>query len=219
MSERKPCRASEMKWKSLRRRLWIISNWNPFNTIADGMSNIFADAWRVWIAYRKCMKTTWKYLKVSWGASPYYEYHRSFNDTSKLCTGRTIVFAQTSGISLEGHVMLFTGDVQHNWLDVWLCWNQILVLCNILWVFQFIRNMSKQDAYLKRIPLYEQALSQVMRNIRVARRKFMPKAQVVHYAAHLCNVTTSMLDFLTLHSKYPKSWPETMENFEIVIES
>lgn len=36
----------------------------------------------------------------------------------KILEGRTIVFAQASGVSLEGHVMLFTGDVQHNWLDV-----------------------------------------------------------------------------------------------------
>lgn len=47
----------------------------------------------------------------------------------------------------------------------------------------------------------------------------MPKAQVVHYAGHLCKVTTSMLDFLTLHSEYPKSWPENLDKFEIVIES
>lgn len=31
---------------------------------------------------------------------------------------RTLVFAPCSGVSLEGHVMLFTGDVQRNWLDV-----------------------------------------------------------------------------------------------------
>lgn len=59
----------------------------------------------------------------------------------------------------------------------------------------------------------------MLRQIQVARRKFMPKAQVVHYAEHLCKVTTSMLDYLTTHSAYPKSWPENLENFEIVIES
>lgn len=32
--------------------------------------------------------------------------------------GRTVVFARTSGVSLDGHVMLSTEDVQHNWLDV-----------------------------------------------------------------------------------------------------
>lgn len=31
---------------------------------------------------------------------------------------RILVFAPFTGISLDGHVMLFTGDVKHNWLDV-----------------------------------------------------------------------------------------------------
>ncbi len=61
-------------------------------------------------------------------------------------------------------------------------------------------------------------MSQVLREIRIARRKFMPKAQVVHYASQLTKVTTSMLDYLTFH-KYPKSWPESLKDFEIVIES
>lgn len=32
--------------------------------------------------------------------------------------GRVVVFAQKSGVSLDGHVMLFTGDVQYTWLEV-----------------------------------------------------------------------------------------------------
>lgn len=47
----------------------------------------------------------------------------------------------------------------------------------------------------------------------------MPKAQVVNYAAQLRKVTTSMLDYLTFHSSYPKSWPESLAEYEIVIES
>lgn len=87
-----------------------------------------------------------------------------------------------------------------------------------LYLFQFIKNISKQDDYLKLIPSYELALSQVLLEIRIARRKFMPKAQVVHYASQLTKVTTSMLDYLTFH-KYPKSWPDSLRDFEIVIES
>lgn len=33
-------------------------------------------------------------------------------------SGRTIVFAQVSAVSLDGNVMLSTEDVQRNWLDV-----------------------------------------------------------------------------------------------------
>lgn len=165
-------------------------------------------------------------LHIHYTASSHTDGIQRINSpkTCQMYAGRTIVFAQTSGVSLDGHVMLFTGDVQHNWLDVCLCtridFNYFFPNNFLDFSFmQFIRNIPKQDAYLQRIPLYEQALSQVLRNIRVARRKFMPKAQVVHYAAHLCKVTTSMLDYLTVHSKYPKSWPEDLANFEIVIES
>lgn len=36
---------------------------------------------------------------------------------------RILVFAPFTGISLDGHVMLFTGDVKHNWIDVsWVGW-------------------------------------------------------------------------------------------------
>lgn len=34
---------------------------------------------------------------------------------------RILVFAPFTGISLDGHVMLFTGDVKHNWIDVSRC--------------------------------------------------------------------------------------------------
>lgn len=85
-------------------------------------------------------------------------------------------------------------------------------------ILQFIRNISKQDDYLQRIPSYESALSQVLRDIHIARRKFMPKAQVVNYADQLRKVTTSMLDYLT-YNKYPKTWPESLKDFELVIES
>lgn len=32
--------------------------------------------------------------------------------------GRTLVFAHFTGISLDGHIMLNSGEVRHNWLDV-----------------------------------------------------------------------------------------------------
>lgn len=59
----------------------------------------------------------------------------------------------------------------------------------------------------------------MLRGIRISRRKFMPKAQVIHYATYLRKVTTSMLDYLTQYSNYPKTWPTDLSNFEIVIES
>lgn len=87
-----------------------------------------------------------------------------------------------------------------------------------MYFFQFIRNIPKHDVYLKRIPAYEIALSQVLRDIKIGRRKFMPKAQAGDYAGHLRKVTTTLLDYLST-KKYPKSWPESLSEYEIVIES
>ncbi|XP_037934436.1 T-cell activation inhibitor, mitochondrial [Teleopsis dalmanni] len=112
---------------------------------------------------------------------------------------RTVVFASFTGVSLEGHVMLFTGDVLNNWLD-------------------FIKKIPRQDVFLKKVPRYENTLSQVLRNIRVGRRKFMPKQQAVEYAGHLVKLTTNLGDYLS-RNKYPKSWPESLNEYEIVIES
>lgn len=126
--------------------------------------------------------------------------HKMHPDEMNCLKGRTIVFACISGVSLDGHIMLSTEDVQHNWLDLF-------------------KNIPQQDEYLHHIPDYERALSQVLRGIKVSRRKFMPKAHVVHYSSYLRKVTTSMLDYLTKYAHYPASWPTDLSNFEIVIES
>uniref|UniRef100_A0A182NF04 T-cell activation inhibitor, mitochondrial n=1 Tax=Anopheles dirus TaxID=7168 RepID=A0A182NF04_9DIPT len=112
---------------------------------------------------------------------------------------RTLVFAAFTGVSLEGHVMLFTGDVQRNWLEL-------------------IKTIDKHDSYLGKLPAYEYALSQVLRNIRIGRRKFMPKAQAMAYASHLRKITTALLDYLG-KSKFPKTWPTDLSQFELVVES
>lgn len=117
----------------------------------------------------------------------------------KTLRNRVVVFAPFTGISLEGHVMLFTGDVQNNWID-------------------FIKNIPQHDAYLKVVPVYEQTLSQVLRSIQIGRRKFMPKQQARGYANYLMKVTTSLNDYLS-KQLYPKHWPQTLKEFIIVVES
>uniref|UniRef100_A0A336M257 CSON010661 protein n=1 Tax=Culicoides sonorensis TaxID=179676 RepID=A0A336M257_CULSO len=113
--------------------------------------------------------------------------------------GRTVVFASFTGVSLEGDIMLFTGDVSTNWLEL-------------------IKNLPKHDIYLTKIPAYEYALSQILLQIKVARRKFMPKAQAAAYTSHLRKVTTSLLDYLSVR-KYPTTWPESLSDYELVVES
>lgn len=36
----------------------------------------------------------------------------------EVLKNRTLVFANDTGISVEGNVMLNSGEVRHNWLDV-----------------------------------------------------------------------------------------------------
>lgn len=117
----------------------------------------------------------------------------------KNLKGRVVVFAPFTGISLEGHVMLFTGDVLNNWIE-------------------FLKNIPQHDTFLKKIPIYENTLSQVLRKIKIGRRKFMPKQQAVEYAGHLMKVTTTLGDYLSVN-KFPKSWPDSLLEYEIVIES
>ncbi|EDV96760.1 T-cell activation inhibitor, mitochondrial [Drosophila grimshawi] len=119
--------------------------------------------------------------------------------TLETLKNRIVVFALFTGISLEGQVMLFTGDVQNNWID-------------------FIKNIPQHDVYLKVVPVYEVTLSQVLRGIQIGRRKFMPKQQARGYTNYLSKVTTSLSDYLS-KQHYPASWPATLEEFTIVVES
>lgn len=66
--------------------------------------------------------------------------------------------------------------------------------------------------------MYENTLSQVLRDIQIARRKFMPKTLAQNYSSHLSKVITNILDFLT-KNKFPETWPESLRNYELVVES
>lgn len=112
---------------------------------------------------------------------------------------RTLVFANDTGISLEGNVMLNSGEVRHNWLDL-------------------IKNIEKYDVVLLRLPAFEKAVSQVLLDIKVGRRKFMPKVMVSQYERQLRQLTTTLSDYRGRRS-YPKVWPVDLSTYEIVIEA
>ncbi|KAL1506243.1 hypothetical protein ABEB36_005639 [Hypothenemus hampei] len=117
----------------------------------------------------------------------------------KNLENQVLIFSYFTGISLDGHLMLFSGEVRHNWLD-------------------FIKNIRKHKAALGRVPYYEKSLSHVLRGIKVKRRKFMPDMKVSEYETNLKQLTTSISDYFG-RNRYPKIWPTTLENFEIVVES
>jgi Domain of unknown function (DUF4461) len=66
--------------------------------------------------------------------------------------------------------------------------------------------------------MYENTLSQVLLDIKIARRKFMPKTLAKNYSSHLSKVITNILDYLG-KNKFPETWPETLRDFELVVES
>lgn len=70
------------------------------------------------------------------------------NDMKQL-ENQILVISYFTGISLDGHIMLFSGEVRHNWLD-------------------FIKNIRKHKSALGRVPYYEKSLSHVLRNMKVS---------------------------------------------------
>ncbi|XP_015606469.1 T-cell activation inhibitor, mitochondrial isoform X2 [Cephus cinctus] len=112
---------------------------------------------------------------------------------------RTLVFANDTGINLEGNVMLNSGEVRHNWLDL-------------------IKNVRKHDVVLLRLPAFEKAVSTVLLGIKVGRRKFMPKIMVGQYESQLRQLTTTLSDYRGRRN-YPSTWPSDLSAYEIVIET
>ncbi|XP_028128065.2 T-cell activation inhibitor, mitochondrial isoform X2 [Diabrotica virgifera virgifera] len=113
---------------------------------------------------------------------------------------RVLIFSSFfTGVSLDGHIMLYSGEVRHNWLD-------------------FLKNIDRYDAALKRIPAFEKSLSHVLRKIKIGRRKFMPKIVAGQYENNLRQITTSLSDYIGL-KPFPVEWPSSLENFEIVVET
>ncbi|XP_067007354.2 T-cell activation inhibitor, mitochondrial [Anabrus simplex] len=112
--------------------------------------------------------------------------------------GRTLMFGNDTGVSLDGHIMLNSGEVRHNWLDL-------------------LKNLPKHDHALLRIPAFEKAVSRVLRDIQVVRRKFQPKVMAGHYENQLRRLTTSLSDYQG-RLGYPKNWPDKLDEFELVVE-
>ncbi|KAI5736919.1 hypothetical protein M8J76_008479 [Diaphorina citri] len=121
------------------------------------------------------------------------------NTTGVVLDGRYLVFGNTTGVVLDGTIVLNSGEVRHNWLD-------------------FIKNYWKDDQVLRTVPACEKAVSRVLRDIKIARRKFQPKKIVKDYENNLRRMTTSLSDYQGRYG-YPKSWPMELSDYELVIES
>ncbi|XP_063975280.1 T-cell activation inhibitor, mitochondrial isoform X2 [Diachasmimorpha longicaudata] len=124
---------------------------------------------------------------------------RHHPEQMEILRERTLVFANDTGISSEGNVLLNSGEVRHNWLDM-------------------IRNIPKHDLILRRLPAFEKAVSRVLLDIKIGRRKFMPKVMVGQYEHQLRQLTTTLSDYRG-RPGYPKTWPSSLGSYELVIEA
>ncbi|KAL4716371.1 hypothetical protein ACJJTC_006733 [Scirpophaga incertulas] len=113
--------------------------------------------------------------------------------------GRTIVLGQFTGVSLDGDVFLNIIDVRNEWLSL-------------------IKKVSQEDSALTTIPNYEKALSSVLRDIHICRRKYMPKVSAHQYCNHLRQLITSIGDFYGRGNKFPDSIPKSLSKYQIVVE-
>ncbi|KAK7605416.1 hypothetical protein V9T40_007274 [Parthenolecanium corni] len=117
----------------------------------------------------------------------------------KTLKGRSLVFGRDTGISMDGHVLLNSGEVRHNWLD-------------------FIKKIPEEDAVLVTLPSFEKSVSRVLRDINVVRRKFQPQTMAKKYENNLKRLTTALSDHVGRYG-YPKDWPEYLSDYDLVVET
>jgi len=120
-----------------------------------------------------------------------------YPEVQPIVRGRTIVFGKDSGVALAGQIVLYSGEVRNNWLNV-------------------VKTAPKAEKLLATMPLNEKALSMALRGIRVQSNP----GQIVmieDYRTRLRKLVTSLGDFRT-RKNFPTSWPEDMSNYQISVE-
>ncbi|XP_044752286.1 T-cell activation inhibitor, mitochondrial [Coccinella septempunctata] len=191
---------------SLKLRNWLHKNHHKAKILVDKSKPLTEEVRRL----QENIRDKWDLLDIRWNCGWNETHYRgclqSFMalagqhpEAMHQLKGKVLVFAPFTGISLDGHIMLNSAEVRHNWLEL-------------------IKNISTYDSVLSRIPNFEKAVSQVLRNIRIGRRKFMFKIMAGEYERNLLQITTSMSDYLS-YRKFPKSWPDSLQNFELVVEN
>ncbi|XP_037726862.1 T-cell activation inhibitor, mitochondrial [Drosophila subpulchrella] len=111
---------------------------------------------------------------------------------------RYVVFAPYTGISLEGDVMLFSGDSPLGWLA-------------------FLAEMRLHEEQLKLVPLYEKALSAVLLGIRIERRKVPePGCEARAYAGSLKRVIRAVSEHLKLEESV-QELPASLQDHQLAI--
>ncbi|KAH8324979.1 hypothetical protein KR074_004014, partial [Drosophila pseudoananassae] len=133
----------------------------------------------------------------------YYDCLRDLKDITDTqadnpLRDRVVVFAPYTGISLEGDVMLFSGDAADGWLD-------------------FLAEMGLHEEQLKLVPLYERALSAVLLGIQIARRQSSePGSEARAYAESLKRVIRAVSEHLKL-AESVDDLPKTLQHHQLAV--
>ncbi|KAH8287279.1 hypothetical protein KR054_005152 [Drosophila jambulina] len=117
----------------------------------------------------------------------------------RVLGNRYVVFAPYTGISLEGDVMLFSGDAPSSWL-------------------RFLsKQMRLHEEQLRLVPLYEKALSAVLLGIQIERRRAPePGCEARAYAESLRRVIRAVSEHLKLEESV-RELPATLQDHQLVV--
>ena len=121
-----------------------------------------------------------------------------YPEVREIVKGRTIVFGKNSGVSISGQIILYSGEVRNNWLNV-------------------IKTTPDSDKLLLSLPMWQKTLSQALRGIEIV----TDPAHIVMVGDHrigLRQLVTAVGDYKTRRS-LPSNWPEDMSCFKLGVES
>jgi len=121
-----------------------------------------------------------------------------YPEVRQIVGGRTIVFGKNSGVSINGEIILYSGEVRNNWLNV-------------------IKTTPDSDKLLLSLPMWQKTLSEALRGIEIVTNP----AHIVMVGDHrigLRQLVTAVGDYKTRRS-LPSSWPEDMSCFKLEVES
>lgn len=145
-----------------------------------------------------CWDSDWSMTHFRGCLQSFLSLYQQHTDAMRVLRGRKLVFGNTTGVNLDGHVVLSNEDVRNRWLEV-------------------INNVPYFDAVLRRIPAVRNTVSQVLRDIQVVHRKFQPPVLASSYEKQLRKLSASLADHWVKYG-YPPSWPESLKEYELVVE-
>jgi hypothetical protein len=111
--------------EALKLRNWLRKNYEsaleklaanrPLREEVDRLRQVISKQWKLTDIRWDC---GWNVTHFRGCLQSFMSLAEQHPDVMHFLKGRTLVFAPFTGISLEGHIMLNSGEVRHNWFDV-----------------------------------------------------------------------------------------------------